>query len=147
MPHSDALIASENDPTGFRGLVGYRLVEWREGEAVVELDLSDDHRNRAGVLHGGAIASMLDTACGYAATWSGDPERPRFCVTLSLTVSFTGQVAKGRIRARGIVKGGGRKIVFCTAELRDEAGNLVAMGEGSFRYRSGSERGIAGAEA
>ena len=50
--------------TGFRRLLGYRTAEWREGHAVLEMDLDERHMNRAGVLHGGALATLIDTACG-----------------------------------------------------------------------------------
>jgi len=125
---------------GYRDLLGYTLTEWHENHAVMELAVEPRHCNRAGVLHGGALASLIDNACGYAATWAPPGSESRLCVTLSLTVSFTGQVSKGRVRAVGKLKGGGRKIVFCTAEVFDEDGKLIGFGEGVFRYRSGSER-------
>lgn len=141
LPSDDPRIALENEGgSGFLRLLGYRLNAWSEGYAEMILDLEPKHRNRAGVLHGGVIASMLDSACGYAATWAPPGASNRLCVTLSLTTSFTGQMAEGRLRVVGRVKGGGRKIVFCAAEAFDESGALIAFGEGTFRYRSGSER-------
>lgn len=140
-PSDDPQIRRENEePSGYRELLGYRLSEWREGYAAIELDVMACHLNRAGVLHGGALASLIDNACGYAATWAPVDAAPRQCVTLSLTVSFAGQVSANRIRAVGRVKGGGRKIIFCAAEVHDETGNLIGLGEGTFRYRTGSER-------
>lgn len=123
-----------------RSLLNYRLNRWAKGEAIMEMDMRPALRNNAGVLHGGAIASLIDAACGHAATWSDDPERPRFAITLSLTVSFTGQVVDGKVFAQARIRGGGRKIVFCVADVLDDTGKLVAFGEGTFRYRSGSER-------
>ncbi|KFI26836.1 PaaI family thioesterase [Paenirhodobacter enshiensis] len=122
--------------TGFRRLLGYRTAEWREGHAVLEMDLDERHMNRAGVLHGGALATLIDTACGLAATWAPEGAPPRLCVTLSLAVSFAGQAAGGRVRATARLRGGGRRIVFCSAEVTDAAGRLIGMGEGSFRYRA-----------
>ena len=133
-------LTQENTPEGLRGVLDYRLAEWSEGRAVVEMRVDGRHLNRSGVLHGGVIATLLDASCGYAATWSGDPAKPKAAVTLSLTVSYTGQVKEGVVRATALMKAGGRKIVFCTGEVRDAAGNLIGMGEGSFRFRSGSER-------
>lgn len=139
-PTDPRQIAAENtDPSGYQHLLGYRLAEWSEGRAVMELDIDARHLNRGKVVHGGVLASMIDNACGFAATWTPPDTPERLCVTLSLTVSFTGQASSGRLRAVGQVKGGGRKIVFCSAEIFDEAGRLVGFGEGSFRYRSGSE--------
>lgn len=141
MPDEDNPVDSVGSITqNYRALLGYRISEWSDGEAVMDLDMRSALHNTAGVMHGGAIASLIDAACGHAATWSDDPARPRFAVTLNLNISFTGQVIGGRVRAHAKIKGGGRKIVFCVADVVDGNGNLVAFGEGTFRYRSGSER-------
>lgn len=132
------MTAPSDASTGFRALLGLRTAEWSEGHAVLEMDLDARHMNRAGVLHGGALATLIDTACGMAATWAPEGGPERSCVTLSLAVSFTGQVAAGQVRATGRLRGGGRRIVFCSAEVRDAAGTLIGMGEGSFRYRGSS---------
>ncbi len=58
---------------------------------------------------------------------------------MSLTTSYIGQVREGTIRAIGRKKAGGRHIVFCAADVLDADGRLIAMGEGAFRYRRGSE--------
>lgn len=126
-------------PSGFQELLGYRLTDWRDGAAELTLDLDARHTNRAGVPHGGVFMTLIDTACGFAATWCPVEGRVRRVVTLSLTTSFTGQVRHGTVRAVAKVKGGGTKVVFCSAEVLDGDGRLVAMGEGTFRYRSGSE--------
>jgi uncharacterized protein (TIGR00369 family) len=134
----DDLLGSEPQ-SGFQELLGYRLAEWEDGRAVLELDVEHRHCNRAGVLHGGVLATLIDTACGFSATYCPHAGRVRRVVTLSLTTSFTGQVRHGRIRAIAKKRAGGSKIVICSAEVLDSHGNLIAMGEGTFRYRSGSE--------
>lgn len=42
--------------------------------------------------------------------------------------------APGALVAHGQATGGGRSICFCTAELRDGAGGLVAHAMGTLRY-------------
>ena len=129
----------EEGPSGFQQLLGYRLAEWAEGRAVLELEVEHKHTNRAGVLHGGVVATLIDTACGFAATYCPVPGRVRRVVTLSLTTNFTGQVRHGLLRAVGRLQAGGSRIVFCQADVLDEQGKLVGTGSGTFRYRSGSE--------
>lgn len=126
-------------PSGFQDLLGYRLTEWREGFAELSIDLDHRHTNRAGLVHGGVLMTLIDTSCGFAATWCPVEGRVRRVVTLSLTTSFTGQARYGILRAVARMKGGGTKVVFCSSEVLDSEGRLVAMGEGTFRYRSGSE--------
>ncbi|OJX81853.1 PaaI family thioesterase [Magnetospirillum sp. 64-120] len=129
----------EEGPSGFQQLLGYRLAEWEDGYAVLELDVEHKHTNRAGVLHGGVLATLVDTACGFSATYCPVPGRVRRVVTLSLTTNFTGQVRHGLIKAVARRMSGGSRIVFCQADVFDQAGKLLGCGQGTFRYRTGSE--------
>lgn len=126
-------------PSGFQTLLGYRLTHWAENEAWVEIALDQRHMNRADVVHGGVLATLIDTACGFSATWCPIEGRVRRVVTLSLATSFIGQARHGILRAVAQKRGGGAKIVFCHAEVFDAENRLIATGEGTFRYRSGSE--------
>lgn len=125
--------------SGFQELLDYHLTEWSEDRAVLELSIERKHCNRAGLVHGGVLATLIDTSCGFAATYCPHPGRVRRVVTLQLTTSFTGQARHGILRAVGRKKAGGSRIVFCSSEIFDANGKLIAMGEGTFRYRTGSE--------
>lgn len=128
-------------PSGFQELLGYRLVRWEDGAAEVEMVIRPQHRNRAGVLHGGVLTTLLDTVMGFSATHCAVPGRVRRVVTLSLTSSFLGQATEGTLLARATLRGGGRKIVGCRGEVMlQETGALLASGEGMFKYRTGSEK-------
>ena len=124
---------------GFMAAMGFRLTEWGDGHAVIEVALGPDHLNMRGVVHGGVLAALLDSAISWCGLWDPDPARERRCLTLSLTTTFVGQATGGTLRAVGRRRGGGRKIFQATAEVLDEAGTLVALGEGVLRLRSGSE--------
>ena len=83
---------------------------------------------------------MIDTAAGYAGCYCAEPGRVRRAVTLSLTTSFIAAAMEGAIlTAKARRTGGGRSIYFARCELVDDAGRLIATGEGSFKYRRGSE--------
>ncbi|WP_207477075.1 PaaI family thioesterase [Arenibaculum pallidiluteum] len=126
-------------PSGFQGVLGYRLAEWRDGEAVLTMEVGPQHLNRAGVVHGGVYVTLIDTASGFSGCFCTVPGNVRRVLTLSLTTSFLGQASGGVLRAVGSIRGGGRRIFAATAEVFDGDGRLLAIGEGTFRYRSGSE--------
>ncbi|MBP2230539.1 PaaI family thioesterase [Azospirillum agricola] len=127
-------------PSGYQELLGYRLSRWEEGSAEMELPVDDRHLNRAGVVHGGVLTSLLDTVSGFAATFCPHEGRVRRVVTLSLATSFLGQSRNGTLVATARLRGGGRKIVGVAAEIRHrETGALLATSEGMFKYRPGSE--------
>jgi uncharacterized protein (TIGR00369 family) len=133
------LLAAEGH-SGFQNLLGYRLAEWREDHAVVEMAIAPKHLNRNGVLHGGVAVTLLDTACGFAGTFCPIPGRRRSTMTLSLTTSFTGQTSAGVLRAVARKVAGGTRIYTCAGELIDEQGRIIAVAQGTFRYRTGSEK-------
>ena len=119
---------------GFNVLLGYRLAEWREDFARLELVLEPKHLNRSGVVHGGVLATMLDVTLGYAGVFTAEPGRVRRAVTLSMTTSFLGQAKSGVLSCLARRRGGGKTIFRASGEIVDEASNLIAIGEGTFRY-------------
>ncbi|WP_290648455.1 PaaI family thioesterase [Aquisalimonas sp.] len=134
-PHNAGEFADETS-AGFHGLIGHRLTQWEEDLAVLELEVAPKHLNRSGVLHGGVLSTLLDAVCGFAGCYVSDPAEQRGSITLSLTVSFTGQVSEGTIRAVGRRRAGGRRIYAATGEVFGPDGQLIALGEGTFRLRS-----------
>lgn len=83
-------------PSGFRRLLGERLVAWREGCAAIELGLDARHLNRDNVVHGGVHGTPIDAARGYADCYPTVPGRVRRASTVSLSTSFVGSTAAGR---------------------------------------------------
>ena len=60
-PHADG-----PTPGPFSALLGFRYVSVDEAEAVVEADPGPEHCNGGGIVHGGFLASILDTTTGWA---------------------------------------------------------------------------------
>ena len=121
-------------PERFADLVGYRLTQWRDDHAEIVLTLGQQHVNRTGRLHGGVLTTLIDAACGYAGTFAVEG-RPRHALTLALTTQFLGPAHAGQhLTATARRTGGGQRIFFAAAEVRDETGRLIARGDGTFRY-------------
>ena len=122
------------DETGFRHLIGLHVTELGVGRAVLELAISPQHLNSHGSLHGGVLATMIDNTGGLAGCHCTASGRQRKAVTLSLTTSFIAAASSGTVRAVGHTRSGGRRIFVATTEVTDEAGNLIAIGEATYRY-------------
>ena len=100
MTDADPNLAREQrKSSALQQLLGYRLVEWEADRAVIAYDVAADHLNRTNRLHGGIIATLCDTAAGYAGVWCDAPGETRSTVTLSLTVNFLASVSGGRVFA------------------------------------------------
>ena len=133
---------SYSDPgleNGFNSLIGFELIEWRSDHAVLQLVIESKHLNRSGVIHGGVLATMIDAACGYAGCYCETPGNVRAALTLSLTTSYLGSTSSGVLHCTAKKRGGGRRIFNATAEILTEDGAMIALGQSTYRYRSGSE--------
>ena len=125
--------------SAFNEVIGFDIGEWRENYVELLLTLKSMHLNRSGVVHGGVLAALIDAAGGFAGCYCTVPGNVRRGLTLSMTTQFTGQASSGTIKAIGRRRAGGRKIFFSDVEIVNESGDLIAMGQCTYRYRSGSE--------
>ena len=99
----------------------------------VRLDIREEHLNRAGSVHGGVLATLIDAAGGLSGNYNGGSEPPLPATSLTLVTSFLGSVRAGPIRAVGVRRGGGSRIFFASVDIFSEGGELLATGQGSYR--------------
>ena len=111
--------------------LGIRLLEAEPGRALAEMDCRDEMRNHQGVVHGGFLSTLADSAMGTAmATVLPEGER-HFSFDLKLTFISPAQVGD-RLRAAAAVVHSGRRtgVAECRVEAPD--GRLVATASASF---------------
>ena len=136
MKHLSAGAGGGVDHATFNSLIGLELTEWSEGLARIELALRPEHQNGVGSVHGGVLMSLLDTVSGFSGVYPVEGEEQRGCATISMNVKFMKPAFTGKLIARSSTQGGGRSVFFTHAEIRDEEGELLATGDGTFRYRT-----------
>ena len=85
--------------------------------------------NPAGIVHGGVIATLIDTAT----FWAGFLRLPEDdgLVNVDLKLNYLKSVISGRLTARGVCMRPGRTISYAEAKVVDEKGDLVAHGTSS----------------
>jgi uncharacterized protein (TIGR00369 family) len=105
------------------------------GTSVVRFCIPDTFLNLQGVLHGGAYATMLDTACGVAVRAKLDMSIYGGSSTLELKTSFLKAGAPGQYVAKGYVRRIGKSIAFVDSELFNEHDELVGRGSATFKLR------------
>ena len=125
-------------PYPLQNHLGFKLTEWRKDFCRVELPLKPFLLNRYGIPHGGINATLLDTAMGYCACYSEDPNTPIFAMTLSLTVNYLGQSTGNTLITEANRTGGGRKTFFAQGSVTDDTGQIIATATGVFRFRLGA---------
>lgn len=120
----------------FPGWVGLKLEEVRMDYARFRLPWRDVLRQPAGVMHGGAIATLIDTAVVPAIGSAYDG--PRVLLTIDMHVQYMGAIQEQDAVAEAWVERRGRSIVFCRVEVRTGAGELAATG--ALVYKVGPPR-------
>ena len=90
------------------------------GRGRVELAIDHDERftQQHGFLHGGAVAAVLDSACGYAAFTVMPPDAA--VLTASYTINLLAPAAGQRFVMTGEVIRAGRTLVVCRGEATAE---------------------------
>jgi uncharacterized protein (TIGR00369 family) len=130
--------------SGYSRLMEYRLHRADRGYAEVVLTIGPQHLNRLGVLHGGVLGTLIDSATGYAVAFADSPTKMKPAVTLSFNVQFLGQTQAGdRLIATGKHIGGGKTIAYAAAEVHAADGRLIARGDAVYRFLD--ERKVGGA--
>ena len=125
--------------SGFRSLIGYKTIEWREGYGEILLRLEPKHMNIRMIPHGGLYMVVIDSAMGHAATYCPNPGRKRSCVTTSLQTNFLAPAQGGYLRCCATLVSVEGRIATCRAEIIDAEGTLCNVAQGSFMYLAGSE--------
>jgi uncharacterized protein (TIGR00369 family) len=94
-----------------------------DGTAELELDATDEHLNEAGTVHGGVLATLVDTAMGQAVRSStGEHDVP---ATSQLTVTYLRPGKPGHLRATGRVSTQGEHLTVCEADVEQDGRTLV----------------------
>jgi len=108
----------------FAKLLGIKLDSVEPGDATLSLQIRDDFKQNAGVVHGGVIASLIDSATAFAIIpLLNHDERT---TTVDLTISYLRPLTAGSMVARGKVLRAGTRLIVVSAELFDDGRNLAA---------------------
>ena len=128
LPHTaGCLVCGRDNPHGLK-LDLY--VDSGTSTVRVEFTPRPQHIGFEGVVHGGVIATVLDEAMVWCATWSGR----RFCVCAELTTRFRKEAAVGRkLIVETKIESSRSRLITTTGEVRDaETAEIVAIGTAKY---------------
>jgi uncharacterized protein (TIGR00369 family) len=110
--------------TLFSQVVGLEVEELRRDYARMRLPYRPELNQPAGVVHGGAIATLLDTVVVPAIGTAYDV-RPRM-LTITMNVQYLSAIVEEDAIGEGWVDQRGRSMVFCSAEVIGAKSGKVA---------------------
>ena len=113
--------------SAFHASLGISVETVREGAVSLRLEARPEHANLQGTVHGGVLATLLDTAAGLAVR-SAIPPGSRH-VTVDLHVQYLAPSSIGRLQATGRVARLGQRLAFADADVVDAGGETVARAQ------------------
>jgi uncharacterized protein (TIGR00369 family) len=125
-----AIARGESLPIPYDGFMGFRLASWSPEGAVVEVDADGRFANPTGVLHGGVLMGLADSAMGLTVT--GLLGEGQAGTNTDLQMRFLRPTKAGRLRATARVVRRGRRTLTLECDVADAAGKLVARASSAF---------------
>lgn len=125
-PERLRLIREKFETNHFPRSLGIELDMIEEGRARLSLEVTQRHLQLAGAMHGGAIATLIDTAVAFAIVGASEPGA-RF-TTIEMKVNYLSPIREGRVVADAKLIRDGRRIVVSDCDVFDSKGQLAAKG-------------------
>jgi len=104
-----------------------------DGITRIQLTVSEELLQFYGNLHGGVIASIIDSAIAIAVNQQLDPGEG--ASTVELKINYLRSISEGTIWGEGKVIKKGRNIVVAQGEIRNDAGQILAIGTATFMVK------------
>lgn len=121
---------------GFTKFIGIDEVEHpAEGRIEAEIEVQEHHLNEGGVVHGGALVTLLDVVMGSAVVSMIDLDQGEWCATQTLSTDFIRPALEGSLRAVGTVDRRGSLAANVTGEVFNDDGEIVARASGVWAIR------------
>ncbi len=113
--------------------LGMSLEEVNPGFARFRMPFREELLQNNGVVHGGAIASLADTAVAYALLTLLQPGE--WVTTVELKMNFLAAVKGEEMFGEGRVVRRGRRLALIEMEVKDAKGTLIAKGLATYLVR------------
>jgi uncharacterized protein (TIGR00369 family) len=109
--------------SGFAERLGARAEDVGDGRARVRFEAGEEHLNPAGTVHGGVLATLVDTAMGRAVrSATGEDDVP---ATSQLTVTYLRPGKAGPLEVTAQVRTRGEHLTVCDADVEQDGRALV----------------------
>jgi uncharacterized protein (TIGR00369 family) len=116
------------------GLLGIELVRLEPDRARLRLPFRPELATIGDVVHGGAIAALLDTA-SMAAAWADDTVPEAIAgATVSLSIDYVSPAHGCDLMATGVAVRRGRSLCFTEVTVTDDGVQVIAKGLGVHRF-------------
>ena len=132
-----SMLAGELPPPPIAATLGFSLRSVEIGEAEFVGTPDESVYNPIGVVHGGLVCTLLDSALGCAVHTTLPAGVGYTSIELKVNYLRPVTAASGELVARGWVTKSGRRVAFADGDVRDGNGTVLATATGSCLVMSG----------
>ncbi len=125
-PEREQIIREKFQTNHFPQLLGIEIDSIEPSRARLSVEVRQELLQLQGVMHGGAIASLIDTAVAFAIISVSEPQ-DRF-TTVEMKVNYLSAIREGRVVADARLVRDGRRIIVADCDVFDSEGRLAAKG-------------------
>jgi acyl-CoA thioesterase len=125
-PEIEQKIRDRFETNHFPRLLGIEIDSIENGTARLSVEVTEKLLQLAGVMHGGAIATLIDTAVAMAIV--SVSERDSKFTTVELKINYLRPLKEGRVVAEARLIQNGRRIIVADCDVFDAQGKLAAKG-------------------
>jgi len=118
----------------FDGLLGTEWISNDPDNAVARLPMKDEHRQPMGIMHGGVMASLVESLCSMATATAVVPDN-RIAMGQSISVNLLRPVSSGGIQVEAEAVHRGRMTWVWRATIKDFEGRVCAMAQMTMAIR------------
>jgi len=115
-------VADDAGPGGFAQRLGAEVERADDGSARIRFEAREEHLNPAGTLHGGVLATLVDTAMGTAVRSTVEDDVP---ATSQLTVTYLRPGRPGTVEVTARVRTRGEHLTVCEADVEQDGRSLA----------------------
>jgi uncharacterized protein (TIGR00369 family) len=121
-------LKNEFEESPFWQHMGITFDRLKPDDVVIKMPVKKEILNSNGVLHGGAVTTILDSIIGATIRSTGNVR----VATVSLTTQFISPVTEGTLFASAKVMNPGKRIQYVESKVSNEKGEIIGTALGTF---------------
>ncbi|WP_264739044.1 PaaI family thioesterase [Cytobacillus firmus] len=121
-------LKSEFEASPFWGHMGITFERLEPGEVIIKMPVKKELLNSNSVMHGGAIASILDSIIGATIRSTREVR----VATISLTTQFVAPFTEGTLFASATIINPGKRIQYVESKAMNDEGEIIGTALGTF---------------
>ena len=127
----------------FFNLIGLEVLDAAPGRSTTSIAFRPDLTQPFGIIHGGVIATLIDTGIAHALLLTERFQQVRHeggaVVSVDLRVKYFRPVSEGTMRCESVITRMGRQVVHAESVVTNDEGKEVARGDSIYMIVSGKQ--------